>query len=469
MIQGSMYSRGDRDIYDVWFKNGNPGWSYDDLLPFFKMSESNNDYNTGENLKIHGAHGPIAVRKPVEILPISKTLIEMARELGYPIIDMSHPKPMGFSIAQVMFSSANTRVTVSEAYLRPYLQTRDNLRVIINSYVTRLLVNAEDKSVYGVEYMDITKNVTKRMVARKEVILCAGVIGSAHILMLSGIGPAEVLEPLGIPMIQNLRVGYNLQHHVGSKLTIRLNVTQDRLLSFQSITQYLSSRTGPLSTTGALQTSAFLRSNQVGPNDPSDMQFFFDGFAPNCKYSWPFYNRDCLGLGSHQPLAELDVRPVNIMPKSRGTIKLISRDPFVRPQIDPCYLSVDTDIAVLLWGLKLAYSMVNTTAMQRLGAVVDSTPVELCREYTFATDEYWTCLVRKYTKGENHHAGTCKMGPASDPTAVVDPHLRVHNVKGVRVADASVIPLQPNSNPIASIVMIGEKVAQLIKDTWNSN
>lgn len=467
MIQGSMYSRGDREIYDTWSRNGNPGWGYDNVLPIFKLIESNMNYNSGTELEIHGIHGPLPVRKPTDILPITRTLIEMGRELGYPIIDMSEPRPMGFSIAQTTFTATNTRVTVAGAYLRPYLRSRNNLRVIINSYVTRLLVNAEDKSVYGVEYMDVTRNVTRRMVARKEVILSAGVIGSAQILMVSGIGPAETLGPLGVPVIQNLRVGYNLQHHVASKLTIRTNVTQDNLLSFESVAQYLSKRTGPMSTTGALQTSAFLRSDQVGPNEPSDLQLFFDGFVPNCKYSWPVYGRGCQGQGNVLRLAELNVRPVNIRPLSRGTIKLVSRDPFVRPVIDPAYLSVDKDIAVLLWGLKLATRMVNTTAMQRLGAVLDSTPVEHCREYEFATDAYWTCLIRYYTKGENHHAGTCKMGPASDPNAVVDPQLRVHNVKGVRVADASIMPLQPNSNPIASIVMIGEKAARFIKNTWN--
>ncbi|CAH1726418.1 unnamed protein product [Aphis gossypii] len=156
---------------------------------------------------------------------------------------MSDPEPMGFSIAQLMMSSAKTRVTTPTAYLRPHLRTRSNLRVRINSHVTRLLVDADRRSVYGVEYVD-GSNRTRRLTARKEVILCAGVIGSAHLLMLSGIGPAEDLRPLGVPVVQDLRVGHNLQHHVGSKLTFQLNVTNDQLLSFDAIGQYMKHRSG---------------------------------------------------------------------------------------------------------------------------------------------------------------------------------------------------------------------------------
>lgn len=456
-----MYSRGHRDIYDRWLKDGNLGWGYDDVLPFFKMSENNKDYN---NSQIHGQNGPIPVQKPTDIVPITRTLIEAGRELGYAQIDMSDPDPMGFSIAQAMISNTKTRITMPTAYLRPHLNTRSNLRVKLNSHVTKLLVNSEKKTVFGVEYVD-KMNMTRRLLARKEVILSAGVIGSPHILMLSGIGPEEDLAPLGIPVVQNLRVGHNLQHHVASKLSFQLNVTNDQLLSHDSILQYLKNREGPLSTTGGLQTSAFLRSDQVGPFDPADVQLFFDGFAPNCEYTRTVYG--CPANPAIDMVVKMNVRPVNIMPQSKGTIRIVSSDPFVRPAINPNYLSVDTDANVLVWGLKLAHELVtNTRAMKKMGATLDTTPAEFCQRLPFASDAYWRCLVKYHTRGENHHAGTCKMGPASDPSAVVDTELKVHHVKGVRVVDASIIPLQPNSNPIAPIVMIAEKAAQFIKNTW---
>lgn len=456
-----MYSRGNRDIYDAWSRNGNPGWGYDDVLPFFKLSENNKDYNTGNELHIHGTNGPVPVQKPTEVLWITKALINAGKELGYQQIDMSEPKPLGFSIAQLMMTSMNTRVTMATAYLRPHLRSRKNLRVKINRHVTKLLVNIITKRVYGVEYVD-NKNNTRRLLARKEVILSAGVIGSAHLLMLSGIGPEEHLKPLGIPVIENLRVGYNLQHHVASKLSFQMNVTQDRFLSFGTLQQYLKQRTGTLATTGALQTSAFLRSDQAAPEDPADIQLFFDGYAPNCAYVQPLYG--C--TKSAQPV-KMNVRPVNIRPRSRGMIRLVSADPFVRPKIDPNYFSVPSDADVLVWGLKLAQNLVNTQELQKFGATVDTELAKYCTKHVFATDAYWRCLIKYHTKGENHHAGTCKMGPVSDPNAVVDPELRVHRIKGLRVADASIFPIQPNCNPIAPAVMVAEKAAKFIKDTWN--
>lgn len=455
-----MYSRGHRAIYDSWLKNGNVGWGYDDVLPFFKMAENNKDYTSEPYSKYHGTRGPIPIQKPTDILPITRTLIEAGKELGYPQIDMCEPEPLGFSIAQVMMTSSKTRVTMPTAYLRPYLKSRSNLKVKINSHVTKLLVNAEEKTVYGVEYVD-NMNVTRKLLVRKEVILSAGVIGSPQILMLSGIGPKEDLEQLDIPVVQNLRVGHNLQHHVGTKLSFQLNVTNDRLLTYESVVQYLKHRTGPLSTTGGLQTSAFLRSDQAGPQDPADVQLFFDGFAPNCVNVHSVF-----GCQKPDHLIQMSIRPINIRPRSRGTIKLVSSDPFIRPKINPNYLSIESDASVLVWGLKLASRILYSKAMQRLGATVDSTPVEFCQRHPFATDAYWRCLVRYYTRGENHHAGTCKMGPVSDPSAVVDPELRVHNVKGVRIVDASILPLQPNSNPIAPVIMVAEKAAHFIKETW---
>lgn len=460
-----MYSRGHRDIYDSWAKDGNEGWRYVDVLPFFKTSENNKDYNGEHGQRIHGTRGPIPVKKPTDVLPITRTLIEAARELGYANVDMSEPDAMGFSIAQAMINGAKTRVTTATAYLRPHLRTRANLRVKINSHATRLLVrDGEPPAVYGVEYVDAA-NVTRRLLARKEVILTAGVIGSAHALMVSGIGPAEDLGPLGVKVVQDLRVGHNLQHHVAAKLDLWLNVTHDRPMSYESIVRYLRSRTGPLATTGALQTSALLRSDRAAADAPADVQLFFDGFSPNCANVQTWHGGRC-GGGKANATTKLVVRMVNIRPRSRGVIRLASADPFVRPLIDPGYLTADADAEVLVWGLKLAASLADTSAMQRLGATVDATPATYCRQHAFATDPYWRCLVRYHTKGENHHAGTCKMGPASDPQAVVDPRLRVHRVRGVRVADASVMPLQPNANPIAAVVMIAERAAQFVKETW---
>lgn len=458
-----MYSRGHKDVYDKWKADGNDGWGYDDVLPFFKMSENNKDYGTGAASRIHGTRGPIPVTKPAEVLPITRTLIEAGRELGYNDIDMSNPDAIGFSVAQTMMTASRTRVTMPTAYLRPHLRSRTNINVRLDSHVTRLLVDGRRRAVYGVEYVD-GANVTRRLLARKEVVLTAGVIGSPHLLMVSGIGPAEDLGPLGVPVVRDLRVGRNLQHHVAAKIEFRLNnATNDRLLSYETLGQYLHTRSGPLSTTGCLQTSAFLRSDRAAPEGPADVQLFFDGFSANCANAHTQYGGGCTPSTTGTRLV---VRTVNLLPRSRGTIRLASADPMVRPLIDPNYLADDADAEVLVWALKTVIRLQDTKALRRLGAEVDTRLADHCQRYPYATDSYWRCLVRYHTKGENHHAGTCKMGPATDADAVVDSRLRVHGVAGVRVADASVQPWQPNSNPIAPIVMVAEKAARFIKDAW---
>ncbi|XP_050443713.1 glucose dehydrogenase [FAD, quinone]-like isoform X3 [Adelges cooleyi] len=461
-LSGSMYSRGNRHIYDSWLQSGNPNWGYDDVLPVFKMSEDNRNYNSGEHLKLHGTEGPIPVMLPREVLPITKSIIEAGKQLGYRQIDMSEPEPFGFSLAQAMTNDIEIRETVPSSYIRPHLN-RNNLKVKINRYVTKLLVNPDKKTVYGVEYVDTNYNKTYKLIAKKEVILSGGIIGSTQLLLMSGIGPEEDLKRLGIPLVQNLRVGHNLQHHVAIKLDFQLNVTHSKVLSYESVFRYLKNKSGSLSTTGALQASAFLKSDQINANQPADVQLFFDGFVPKCENAQPRF-----GCQKPHHLAKLAIRAVNLRPHSRGTIKLNSPDPFDRPIIDPNYLTVNTDSEVLLWGIKRIKELANTKALQRYGAKLNSTPVRECRHLTFDTDPYWRCYIKFYSTGENHHAGTSKMGPASDPDAVVDDQLRVHNVKGIRVVDASIMPLQPNCNPIAPTVMIAEKAAIYIKNFWKS-
>lgn len=458
-----MYSRGHSAIYDQWNVKG---WFYKEIEKYFIKSENNYDYTS----KIHGKRGPISVRKPTEILKIAKDIIAAAKELEYPEIDMSDPaQPSGISLAQIMMNSKNLRVSTPTAYLRP-VQSRSNLKVKINSHVTKLLINTNDPNkpkVEGVEYLDKANN-NKILKAKKEVILSAGVIGSPHILMLSGIGPKEDLEKLNIKTVKNLMVGHNLQHHVASMLTFKLNVTNNRFLSHESLANYIKTRKGPLSTTGCLQTSGFFRSNKTAEMStrPADIQLFFDGFSlkidgNQCKNI--LANQRCNTKSNDFEI--IDIRPVNILPKSRGTIKLVSKDPSVRPKIDPKYLSVRSDIDVLIEGIKLAQELMNTKPFEKLGATLVTPKHKRCTpKYKYGTDKYWGCFVKYTTLGENHHAGTCKMGPAEKSDTVVDPTLKVIGVDGVRVVDASVIPLQPNCNPIAPIIMIAEKAADLIKE-----
>ncbi|XP_050526375.1 glucose dehydrogenase [FAD, quinone]-like [Daktulosphaira vitifoliae] len=460
-LSGSMYSRGHRQIYDNWLKAGNRKWGFEDVLPFFMMSENNLNFRQDKYLKYHGQNGPLPVMHPTFMNPVTEIILEAGEELGYSRIDMSDPEAFGFSFAQIMMKN-NTRVTIPTAFLRPHLN-RKNLKIKINRFVTKLLINPVNKTVYGVEYIDKT-NKTHKLIAKKEVILSAGVIGSPHLLMLSGIGPKYDLEYLGIPVVENLKVGYHLQHHVSVALNIKMNMTNNLLFTYESIIEYLNHRTGPISQTGALQASAFLRSDQSNANQPPDIQLFFDGYSPNCENAQVHY-----GCSKPIGIENFDIRVVNILPRSTGSIKLVSSNPFVRPLINPNYLAFDTDFKVLLSGIKLIKKIINTEAMQKLGAKLDETPVKECMNFNFDTEEYWRCYIKYYTSGENHHSGTCKMGPPSDCNAVVDDELRIHKIKGIRVADASIKPIQPNCNPIAPTIMIAERAAHFIKNTWKIN
>lgn len=468
-----MYSRGHRSIYDSW---GDGSWGYDAIVEYFKKSERNADYASD----FHGHAGPISVRKPAETLAITRALTAAAAELGYDgQLDMSDPaQPNGFAVAQTMADGRNARVSTPTAYLRPrHVRSRDNLQISLNSHATRLVLDGrrgdgdDAPRVVGVEYAD-RANRTRVLLARKEVILSAGVIGSAHVLMLSGIGPAEDLRRHGVPVVRDLRVGRNLQHHVSAALRFELtNATDgDRALSHAALVEYVRRRGGPLSTTGALQTSAFLRSDAAADPRaaPADLQLFFDGF------SVPTDGNDCHRLRIRDrhncdapdpaAAATLDVRPVNVLPKSRGAVTLASADPFARPLIDPNYFAVDSDVDVLVEGLKIVLKLARTRPLREMGIRLRRIAVPQCDDrYEYMSDEYFRCYVMHASSGENHHAGTCSMGGRPDRGAVVDFRLKVHGVEGVRVVDASVIPLQPNCNPIAPIVMIAEKAADLIK------
>lgn len=162
-------------------------------------------------------------------------------------------------------------------------------------------------------------------------------------------------------------------------------------------------------------------------------------------------------------------RPTNVLPLSQGFLKINSSDPLAHPYIDPQYFSVDSDVDVMVDGIKTIIRMTQTPALQEWGFQLDTSPEEGCENFTFGTDDYWKCVIRIHTLPENHQAGTCKMGPADDPLAVVDAKLRVRGIRGLRIADASVFPYPPNSNSQAGTVMVAEKLADFVKKSCNED
>ncbi|XP_063242321.1 glucose dehydrogenase [FAD, quinone]-like isoform X2 [Bacillus rossius redtenbacheri] len=457
-MQGMMYTRGNRDIYDRWAALGNTGWDYTSFLHYLKKAEGNRQPRRAEE-GYHGFDGPVAVQQFADHPELAEAIVRAAEELGYPSRDLTGSNQTGAAVAFMMVDGS-LRVTSPRAYLRPHAD-RPNLRVAINSHVTKVLI--ENGTAYGVRFVD-SEGRNKTVLARKEVILSGGTIGSAQLLLLSGVGPSEDLSALGIPVVKDLPVGHNLHNHVGASVGFYINDSSTATLTLPAFHEFVQTRSGPMAGTGLTQTTAFMLSKYAEDGVP-DLQVFFDGFNAACSRT------GVEGECSDGSLGDcgrryINARPVNVLPRSRGSLRLRSADPRDPPLLDPAYLTDRRDADVVVEGLKTMVRMTRTEALRPWGFELDPTPAQGCGHLSFASDEYWLCAVRQGTGPENHQAGSCRMGPAGDYHAVVDPRLRVHGVGRLRVADASVMPVVVNSNPIPTLFAIGEKAADMIKADW---
>jgi choline dehydrogenase-like flavoprotein len=319
--------------------------------------------------------------------------------------------------------------------------------------------------------------------ARKEVILSAGAITSPHLLMLSGVGPHAHLSAHGIDtLVDSSGVGGNLQDHVGlGGLTFMIDkpvaIVQDRLNAVPITMDYVLNERGPMTMLGGVEGLGFVRTPLIAANlsvDVPDIQFHFAPASVNSDNGARV--RKVLGLSErtyqkvYAPIANKDsftIIPLLLRPRSRGVIRLKSADPFAHPHIDPNYFADPFDLATLREGVKIAVRLSETKAFKAFGTRIHNIPMPGCEHLQFASDDYWECCIRHFSMTIYHPVGTAKMGPESDPEAVVDPRLRVYGVKGLRVIDASIMPTIASGNTNAPVIMIGEKGADLIKQDWN--
>ncbi|RZF42118.1 hypothetical protein LSTR_LSTR006711 [Laodelphax striatellus] len=462
-MTGMMYTRGHKDLFDNWASDGNTGWSYEECLPYFKKSENNLNPESIDK-DFHGKSGPMTVQRFPYQPPLIRDMIKAGESMGYGERDLNGRNQTGFAIAQVMVKDG-MRASSARMYLRPAMK-RNNLFVKINSHVTRVVIDRWTRRATGVEYRDADGN-THKATAMKEVILSGGAIGSPHVLLLSGVGPRSDLKKLGIPVVKDLKVGHNLHNHVSIGFSFFINDPNKRMLTMDAVHQYINSRSGPLASTGLTQMTAFLKSKYVKDNIP-DLQLFFDGYSASCSHSG---RSDECGDGKIGSCGRrtINARPTNIMTKSKGHLTLKSTDPLEHPAIYPNYLTDQDDVNVLIEGINFMIQMTKSDVLKKWGFELNEKPAKGCEHIKFASNKYWECLIRNHTSPENHQAGTCKMGPVGDPSAVVDPELRVHGITNLRVIDASIFPLVPNANPIASIIMVAEKGADMIKAAWALN
>jgi choline dehydrogenase len=410
-----MHIRGHRSDYDNWAYNGCPGWSYDDVLPYFQKLEDQED----DTNPIAGKGGPLRVASVARHgpNPTSQAFINACLELGFPACDDFngwHMEGAGWHHANI---KDGKRHSMEDAYLYPALE-RKNLSLIDGAQATRLLFDG--RRCTGVEYHRNGK--LECIGVRREVVVCAGAIDSPKLLLLSGIGNGDRLAALGIPVLVDLPgVGENFHNHVLIPVVC------------------VASKPIPAPRNNMSEAALFYKSEPGWPGP--DMQM-------------GFVHGDPTQVSSSQPPNVMVMLPGVVRPLSRGWVRLASVDPLAKPLINPNYLAVEADARRLTDAVRLARKIYATRAfaewVQTEVAPGAAVPDDRLGDY-----------VRQAADSYHHQAGSCRMG--QDSMAVVDPHLRVHGIEGLRVADASVMPAVPSGNCHAGIVMIAEKAADLIK------
>ncbi|XP_074030305.1 glucose dehydrogenase [FAD, quinone] [Leptinotarsa decemlineata] len=473
VLNAMIYVRGNKLDYDYWEQQGNPGWSYKNVLPYFLKSEDNRNPYLAKT-PYHSTGGYLSVQESPWRTPLSIAFLQAGRELGYEVRDCNGEKQTGFMLSQGTIRRGS-RCSTAKAFLRP-VRNRQNLHIAMYAQATKVMIHSKTKRAYGIK---MVRNNRPQMVrARREVILSAGAIGSPQILMLSGVGPKEHLESLKIPVLSDLKVGYNLQDHVGLGgftfiVDDPITFTKKRYQTMQVAMEYIIREKGPMTSLGGVEGLAFVNTKYAPRSGQwPDIQFHF---APSSVNSDAEQVRKVTGLRDsifntvYKPLKDAEtwtILPLLLRPRSTGRIKLKSRDPSVYPDINPNYFTHKEDIQTLTEGIRIALNVSASKAFQRFKSRPHKIPFPGCRQFAFDTDEYWECSIRHFTFTIYHPTSTCKMGPASDPDAVVDARLRVYGIGNLRVVDASIMPTIVSGNTNAPTIMIGEKASDMIKEDW---
>ncbi|XP_044254346.1 glucose dehydrogenase [FAD, quinone]-like isoform X2 [Tribolium madens] len=458
VINYMIYTRGNRFNYDQWAAQGNPG------------CVKNVDYD------FHGVNGYLGISEPFQT-KITDVFLKGLHELGLPFIDYNSNKTLGASTIQANIFQGR-RHSSADAFLKP-VKHRFNLFIKIRALARKVLIDEKTKQVYGVEY-EISGKVYKA-IARKEVILSAGAINSPQLLMLSGIGPKQELEQLKIPVLKDLEVGKNLQDNLAF-LGLNFVTPEDVTLHFSqfinlvSIYEVLERRTGPWVGAGGAQAIAYIKTTESEEVEPvPDMELLLIGGSLSTDYGLIIRTgmniRDSVYNALFAPTEGKNSFMIflsHLTPKSKGYIKLRSADPHDYPLMYGNYFSdpENKDINTFLAAIRFVQKLIQTKTFKKFNITLVSNPVPGCTHYQYNSDDYWRCFLRSLIQTFNHQVGTAKMGPKNDPEAVVNHKLEVYGIKGLRVADCSVIPFALSAHTNAPAMMVGEKAADLIKNAW---
>ncbi|CAH2087868.1 unnamed protein product [Euphydryas editha] len=465
-----VYSRGVPEDYNEWNETA-PGWDWNTVLPYFKKLERITDptvFSNPYNAELHSTSGPVSISRPNTnnyFKKVHKTVLDSYGEIGLKTV-LENNGPEVFGVSQPHYTFYNgRRSSTAESYLRP-TKDRPNFFVTKLARATKILIDSVTKRVNGIRVL-LKSNETIDLNINIEVIISAGSIDTPKLLMLSGIGPPEILSPLNISVLSDLPVGKNLQDHSFTPLIFigqsGLRTAKQNLFTFTELDSY------PV----PIQCGFFrVNSSTSRGRERPDIQIFniHVGAAVSplilylCRVILNHDEEFCFSMSKDNAYNEVDITLIILLhPVSRGQIKLRSSDPADDPIIELGYFRDKRDVAVGVDAVKFLSRLTNSTYYRNVHSKLAKLYIKGCQDLVYGSHAYWRCYVVNVVNTMLHPTGTCKMGP----DGVVDERLRVHGFKNLRIVDASIMPLLPSGNTNIPTIMIGEKAADMIKEDYN--
>ncbi|KAJ8664896.1 hypothetical protein QAD02_006558 [Eretmocerus hayati] len=476
-INAMIATRGSEKDYDNWARlTGDHSWSYNTMLKYFKKMETHDAESDISEREYHNIDGPVRICNVKYRTKYARRWTEAGAELGLPPVDYNGRKLSGLNYLQTNQVNGE-RMSSNRAYLHT-AKGRENLVVSMFSHVTRILIDPQTRIAYGLEFIKRERKIIVK--ARKEIILSAGAVGSPKLLMLSGIGPRQHLQDLGIPVLVDAPVGENLMDHLSFiNLQFLTNETGGiRMLNFMkpddtTFSDYFNKREGPLTLPTGVEGIGYINvDDPSAENQNPNLELLFGNMLPSILmykalgFTEAQYKRSFSGVDFKEGYF---IWPILIQPKSRGKVLLSDADPMSKPRVFGNYLSHPDDVRVAIKGIKFALKISQTNAMKRIGSKLHHKVVLGCEGPEFLSDDYWECVLRTFMLSLWHHSGTCKMGRENDPSTVVNTRLQVKGIKRLRVGDASIMPMVPVAHLNIPSMAIGEKLADMVKCDWGYN